>query len=153
MAGKQRTPQLIERDQRGGMIAVRVERAAYPIEAVYGAAYEMLDRAWVVLGGAGKAAVRVELRVRGARAAGDLDALAADFTSRLLDHALRVTLAKRHGRVREMIVQQALAGAGLSMDPPPPAPAPGAPTGDDPFDVAGAWEESRTRPPGRQKPQ
>ncbi len=164
-----RTPRIVEVDEAARAVTVRVERAVYPLEAVYGAAYELLERAWVYLAADGKRGVRVHLRVRGAGAANgaggaggagvadvsaaDLEALAGDFAARLLDHALRLQLARRHGKLREMIVERALYGAGAADVPDDaPGPASAAPAADDdPFGVAASWQASRAQPAGRRR--
>jgi His-Xaa-Ser system protein HxsD len=139
----ERAPRILTVDAAAGRVVVRVDAAVYPLDAVYGAAYEMLDRAWVFLG-AVKGGVAVELRRKAA--GGDLEALAGDFGDRLLDHALRVSLAREHGAMRELIVSRALAGAGGAPEPPDRASSAGP---GDPFDVSDEWAASRDRPPGR----
>jgi His-Xaa-Ser system protein HxsD len=127
----------------------------YPLDAIYGAAYELLDRAYVFLASAGRGAVVVELRAkRSVEAAVDLEELAGELGNRLLDHALRVSIARRHGRLREMIVAKALAGAGAGGDqaePPSPAVATPATTEitEDPFEVAAEWQAGRKPRPAR----
>lgn len=144
MARKQRS-KVVGVDVARGRVVVRADAAVYPLDAVYGAAYEMLDRAWVFLAPGGRGVTEVELRRKapGATAA-DLEALAGDLGERLLDHALRVSLAERHGAMREAIVARALSGARGA--PPPPA---ANPPEEDPYDVSGEWQASRETPPGR----
>src|SRR5574341_1201636 len=130
-----RPPPVVSVDVKGGRVAVRVDAAVYPLDAVYGAAYELLDRAWVYLAAAGKRGVVVELRRKapGATAA-ELEALAGELGEKLLDHALRVSLARQYGPLREMIVARALDGA-MGGPPPPPPAEPPSPAPGDPFDV------------------
>src|SRR5688572_10356025 len=137
-----RAPEIVSIDRKQGVARVRVDRSVYPIDAIYGAAYELLDRAYVFLAPAGRTAVIVELRAkRNAESVVDLDQLAGELGNRLLDHALRVSIAKRHGRLREMIVAKALAGAGVGADvgvgvgEPPSAPTDPVVTPEDPFGV------------------
>jgi His-Xaa-Ser system protein HxsD len=135
---------LVTIDAPAGRVVVRVDAAVYPLDAVYGATYEMIDRAWVFLASA-KAGVTIELRRKTPGATtSDLEALAGDLGERLLDHALRVSLARQYGPLRELIVTRALQGAAgppPSAAPPPPDPRPA----EDPYDVAAEWQTSRRR--------
>lgn len=146
MARNQAPTELLSVDRARGVAVVRVDRAVYPLDAVYGAVYELLDRAYVLLASAGKNGVTVELRAR-AGATADLEALAGELANKLIDHALRVSLARKHGALRDAIVARALAGAGGAAPAPEPATPPS--PGDDPFELAEDWQQSRETPPGR----
>jgi His-Xaa-Ser system protein HxsD len=146
MARKKSPAGLMSVDDGRGIATIRVDLAVYPLDAVYGAAYELMDRVYVLLASAEKKGVVVELR-RKAGVTAPLEALAGELANKLVDHALRVSLAERHGAMRDAIVARALAGAGASAPPAAPEVAPS--PGDDPFELAGDWADSRSTPPGR----
>lgn len=92
-----------------------VSLATYPMDAIYGASYVFIDRCYVYLDKQGKS---VEVVLRGKEPLGPeaLEALAGQFSNELLHQVLRARLAKRTGKVREMIVGRALFSAEGSDD-------------------------------------
>jgi His-Xaa-Ser system protein HxsD len=144
-------------DPTTGTASFRIDLSIYPLQAVYGACYEYLDRAYVLLGRAPgpKQALIATLRGKGPARLGRaaLGAIAGEFANKLLDHALRVEVAKKNARVREMVVARALLSAAPPMSDgddrhaePPVSP------GDaeaDPFAISPSWQADRTaRRPG-----
>ena len=94
-----------------GTATLRITETLYPLDAVYGAAYVLIDAAYVMLGRDGEDIV-VQLR---AKANGDdqehLRALAGTFSNALLSETLRQRVTTRHHDVLERIVAKALTGA------------------------------------------
>ncbi|MDY0000456.1 MAG: His-Xaa-Ser system protein HxsD [Polyangia bacterium] len=87
-----------------------ISLATYPMDAVYGASYVFIDRCYVYLDKKGKG---IEVVLRGKEPLDDeaLEALCGQFANELLHQVLRARLAKRSGKVREMIVGRALFSA------------------------------------------
>ena len=87
-----------------------ISLATYPMDAIYGASYVFIDRCYVYLD---KKAKDVEVVLRGKEPLDkeSLEALAGQFSNELLHQVLRARLAKRTGKVREMIVGRALFSA------------------------------------------
>jgi len=83
----------------------------YPMDAVYGASYVFLDRCYVYLDKPDGKQVEVVLRGKKKLGAKALEALAGEFANQLLHQVLRARLAKRTGKVREMIIGRALFSA------------------------------------------
>lgn len=120
----------------------------YPVDVIYGAAYALIDRAYVLLdkeAGSGRSA-RMLVHLRGKSPLDEigLQALSGEFGNELLSQALRRKIVKQNGQIIEDIVTTAIAGAaGASM-----------PTDfvveeeeddldflDDPLGIAVPWEE------------
>ena len=122
----------------------------YPLEAVYSASYVFAEHAWILLDQEVSGRVLVQLKPR-SRAKAHLDELAADFSSELLKQALRLKIAKRTARVREMLVGRALLAAEpLTLDPQQEE------RDDDyladPLGIAVPWEERFGEEPGDGNP-
>lgn len=85
--------------------------ATYPMDAIYGASYVFIDRCYVYLDKAADKRIEVVLRGKEPLDREALEALAGAFSNELLHQVLRIRLAKRTGKVREMIVGRALFSA------------------------------------------
>lgn len=118
---------------------VELHEELYPRDAVHGAAYVFLDRAYLFLERAGDRQIRVRIRAR----SGDSAALAGDFENEALYQAYRRRLAVEHKDLLEGITTRAIAGAAgppgldelLAMDIGPDT------AFDDPLGIAMSWEE------------
>ncbi len=82
--------------------------STYPMDAVYGASYVFLDRCYVYLDKTADRRIVIVLRGKEPLDRGELERLAGDFSSELLHQVLRTRIAKRTGKVREMIIGRAL---------------------------------------------
>jgi len=111
----------------------------YPRDAVQGAAYVFLERAYVFLERSGDQRLRVHLKAK----SGDTAALAGELENEALAQAYRRRIAQSHRALIESVASRALAGAAgppglddlLAMDI-------GAETAfDDPLGIAMSWEE------------
>lgn len=118
----------------------------YPLDVVYGAAYALIDRCYVLLDKESGKGGRYLVHLRGKSALDEigLQALSGEFGNELLSQALRRKIVKQNGAIIEEIVTTAIAGAaGASM-----------PTDfvveeeeddldflDDPLGIAVPWEE------------
>lgn len=101
-------------------VAMRVDAKAYPVEAIYGAAYLFLDRCWVLLDWPDEAHVRVTLAWRDAPAEGALGGAVEEFAEELVSCAWRAGLAKESRTLIEGATAKAHsgidAGAAPSLD-------------------------------------
>src|ERR1039458_2407191 len=75
-------------------VAMRVDAKAYPVDAIYGAAYIFLDRCWVLLDRPDGGHVRVTLAWKGDPAEGALHGAVEEFAEELVSCAWRAGLAK-----------------------------------------------------------
>jgi His-Xaa-Ser system protein HxsD len=122
-----------------GWASLELDEDLYPRDAIQGAAYVLLERAYIFLERAGDSRVRVFLRAK----AGDTRAVAGEFENEALAQAYRRRLAAENRAYIEMIAGRALAGAAgppglddlLAMDI-------GEETAfEDPLGIAMSWEE------------
>jgi His-Xaa-Ser system protein HxsD len=125
-----------------GWVAIELDEDLYPRDAVQGAAYVFLDRAYLFLeksGSAGAPRLTVRLRAK----AGDSAAMAGELENEALAQAYRRRIAAGSRALLESTAARALAGAAgppglddlLAMDI-------GAETAfDDPLGIAMSWEE------------
>lgn len=96
------------------------------LEPILGAAYLMMDRAYVLLGGDRKTTTRVTLK---AKPGASIQAVAEDFIEELKAQKLRWAVARANQPVREYVVEQALLMASGAV--PRPSEAQAAPAGED----------------------
>jgi His-Xaa-Ser system protein HxsD len=135
--------ELVEVDLSAGSALLSVDEAAYPLEALYGAAYVFIDRCYVLLDKPEPGRFRVTLAPK--RPAGDepaLRALVGEFANELLSCAWRHRITQENRAVIESVTMQALAGA---MGPPSLDDLANFDFTDEPFEdplgIAISWEE------------
>ncbi|MFH2008457.1 MAG: His-Xaa-Ser system protein HxsD [bacterium] len=85
--------------------------STYPMDAVFGASYVFLDRCYVYLDKTPDKRIAIVLRGKETLDREALEALAGEFSNELLHQVLRTRIAKRTGKVREMIIGRALFSA------------------------------------------
>lgn len=90
------------------------------VEAVFGAAYLMIDKAYVALAGSHVKTLRVTLRPKNSKAPKPR-ALAEEFLADLESQKVRWALAKNNQPVREFVAEQAVLIASGAVQPPAPA--------------------------------
>ncbi len=103
-------------DPDNNTAVLALDSGLYPVDVVYGAAYALIDRAWVLLdrtaSPSGKGH-RFQVHLRGKMPLGEvgLQALSGEFGNELLSQALRRKVVKQNSKIIEEIVTQAIAGA------------------------------------------
>ena len=95
-------------NQKENKIVVPVNPQLYSLEAIYGAAYVFLDRAYLFLDGNPKSQVMVTLKGKERLNKKQLKDLAGEFYNELLNCALRNQISKNNQKIREYIVARAL---------------------------------------------
>ena len=123
-----------------GWVSLELDEDLYPRDAVQGAAYVFLDRAYVFLERAGGARIRVRLKAKGSA---DGAVLAGEFENEALAQAYRRRIAADNRAFIEGVASRALSGAAgppglddlLAMDIGPDT------AFDDPLGIAMSWEE------------
>lgn len=88
-----------------------VDESIYELDVIMGAAYLFLDRCYVFLDRVGDRKVQVVLRTRQATSEEELLASIGNFSSELLNQALRKQVGESNGRLREFIMAKALFAA------------------------------------------
>lgn len=123
-------------------IVVSLNPRLYSLEAIYGASYVFIDRAYIFLDGDARKEIKVSIRGKNGLSEKGLRGLAGEFNNELLNYALREKINRANRRIRERIIEKALAvpQQGVSV--------PEADYGDylkDPLGIAIPWEEKHGR--------
>jgi His-Xaa-Ser system protein HxsD len=131
-----------------GAVAVEIDAALYPRDAIYAAAFTFIDRCWVHLDRVDGGRVKATLRPKpGVPAAGP--ALAEELENELIGQAWRQQIADENRAIVERVMTGAL-GPGLAPGAGEAAPGEAAPPLDDllagdafedPLGIALSWEE------------
>lgn len=96
----------------GQRVRFEIDETLYPLDAVYGAAYLFVDRAWVFLDRPADKTVGVKLAPKsGSPNPEALQALAGEFANELLNQALRTRLADSTATIREYVMARAFFSA------------------------------------------
>jgi His-Xaa-Ser system protein HxsD len=85
-----------------------VNLSIYPLEAVYGAAYVLLDKAYIFLEEGPKNQIVVSIKGKEEMKEKDLKGLVGEFHNELLNCALRNKISKDNQKIREYVVARAL---------------------------------------------
>jgi His-Xaa-Ser system protein HxsD len=92
-------------------IIISINPKLYSLEAVYGAAYAFLDKAYIYLEEGPKAKIQVILKGKEKLTKKGLQALKGEFLNELLNSSLRDKISKSNRKIREYIVARALVSA------------------------------------------
>lgn len=95
---------------KNGRKVLTIQTAIYPLEAIYGACYSLMDRAYFALEGDPRSKVRVSIRAKADPAPKGAD-LADQFLEELLHHAIRQKTVQSNQKIRDYIITQALVSA------------------------------------------
>jgi His-Xaa-Ser system protein HxsD len=118
-----------------------LDRGLYPLDVIYGAAYVLIDRAYVLLDKAQDGRTLVRVRTKEPTDAAGLEALAGEMANELLSQALRRKIAQQNRPLLEAIVTQAIAGASGALLPGAVDEDDSLDFLDDPLGIAVPWEE------------
>ncbi len=88
-------------------VAIEVATDLYQKEAIQGASHRFIDRCYVHLTQESEAVIIVLLSSR--EGASDLETLAKEFCTELLDQQVRKNVERDYGNIRDLIVKQAFA--------------------------------------------
>jgi len=115
-----------------GQLSLQVNATLYPLEAIYSAAYLLLDKAYVILQGDPKTEIIVEIRAKGKD---DLEALGNKFNDNLINYAVFKQQTEKNKEIRQTLIQRALLTNGYEEDDAIEEYL------DDPEEIAVPWEE------------
>jgi His-Xaa-Ser system protein HxsD len=90
---------------------VTVDESVYPLDAIYGATFTLLDRCWVLLDRAAAGRVRITLTPKTKTGEDELRAVVGELSNELLSCAWRGQLVRDNRAIIEAVTMQALAGA------------------------------------------
>ncbi len=94
---------------------VFVDSELYSLESVYDAAYNFLDKAYVLLDGDPETVIKVQLRGKEEMDKDELENLANEFFNELINTGIREKIFKDNKKIREYIVSAALIGASKDL--------------------------------------
>ena len=89
-------------------IKTTIDARVYPLEAIYGAAYVFLDRAYLRLDGNPKKEILVILKGKKELTEKQLGKLRDEFLNELLNYGLRYKISESNKKIREYVVGKAL---------------------------------------------
>lgn len=146
-------PQLESFDAHTNTAVLNLDAGMYPLDVVYGAAYALIDRAYVLLDKQADSSKgsRFLIQLRGKRQLDEagVAALSGEFANELLSQALRRKVVKQNGALIEEIVTQAIAGAaGASLPQDFVDDDDDLDFLDDPLGIAVPWEEKFSKKGG-----
>ncbi len=101
----------IKTQKQNGQLVISLNPKIYPLEAIYGACYVFVDRAYLFLDGDPKKEIKVFIEGKRKLDSKKLEELAGEFKNELLDYVLRTAIAKNTKKIRETIVEKALFSA------------------------------------------
>lgn len=101
---KKQTKTKINKDQ----INVIVNSELYPLEAIYGACYVFLDKAYLRLSGDPKKEINVSIKPKEKEGKKKLEEISGDFLNELLNYSLRCKISSNNRKIREYIIGKAL---------------------------------------------
>ena len=97
-------------NKKENKVIVPINTKVYPLEAIYGAVYVFIDKAYVFLDGNPEKEILVQLKGKKDLTIKDLKKLAGEFLNELLSSSLRHQISKSNSKIREYIVGAALIG-------------------------------------------
>ena len=90
-------------------VVISLNPRLYSLDVIYGASYVFIDRAYIFLDGDAKKEIKVYIKGKNGLSEKGLRELAGEFNNELLSYALRERLNKANRRIRERIIEKALA--------------------------------------------
>lgn len=137
---------MVKKTENNNTTKLVIDTKTYPLEAIYGASYVFIDRAYLFL--KSRPSKKIEVSFKGKKKISNkqLEKLSGEFLNELLNYTVRIKFAKYNRKIREYIVSQALFSAigGEQISKTPPAkesPEEKFEYEKDPLGIAVPWEE------------
>lgn len=96
-------------------ILVNINPDLYGLKAVYGAAYNFLDQAYIYLTGDPDEKIEIQLKGKEKLDSGKLEELAGEFLNELVNVKFRYFVSDKNQKIREYVVSTALRGASSEL--------------------------------------
>jgi His-Xaa-Ser system protein HxsD len=97
--------------KKNNNIIFELDTKVYPLEAIIGASYMFIDRAYIFLDSHRVNKIEVNFKAKAKMAGKQLEIIKDEFFNELLHNTARIMTAKRNKKVREFIVGRALFSA------------------------------------------
>jgi len=130
----------VKLDSKNRSVGVLLDEAVFPRAVGLAAAYQFIDRCYVLVEARPKHRLLVRLKGKDAVSGEALEALAGEFGNELLHQLLRHQVAERTDALRAAIVGRALASA-EALEAVEGSPEDPLEFQDDPLGIAVPWEE------------
>ncbi|MFY9401863.1 MAG: His-Xaa-Ser system protein HxsD [Candidatus Omnitrophota bacterium] len=124
-------------------VVISINPSLYPLGAIYGASYVFIDRAYIFLDGDEKKVINIHIKSKKKVSLSALRSLVGEFQNELLNYSFRDKINKSTRKIREAIIERALAVFGPQEDFSEQD------SGDylkDPLGIAIPWEEKHVKP-------
>jgi len=134
-------------NEKENKIVVSINPKLYPLEAIHGAAYVFLDRAYIYLDGDPKSEILISIKGKKKVTKKSLIEMGNEFLNELLNYSLRYSISKSNKKIREYILGACLFGASGKEAIPSEIPEEKEEKGKeedwekDPLNIAIPWEE------------
>lgn len=102
-------------NEKNQLVYVLVDPNFYSLDAIYDAAYNFLDRAYILFDGDPKEEIKVRLKGKKKLNKKELEKLADEFFNELINTGLRRKISKNNKNIREYMVSAALIGASQDL--------------------------------------
>ena len=131
-----------EINKKDGYVLVSVNPRIYSLEVVYSAAYTLLERAYVIIGGEPKEEILVEIRPK--KNDTDLETIGREFNNELINYAVYMMQSERSKAEKEMLMSRALQTNMQSLPKKEDiSEIIGNPPVNDPKNIAKSWSEDK----------
>jgi His-Xaa-Ser system protein HxsD len=136
----------LEINKKDNYVMVSVNPQFYNLEVVYSAAYSLMDRAYIIIGGNPQMETLVELRPKEKY---DLETLGREFNNELINYAVYIMQTMRNKKEKELIMKKALETNSFVCKPALENPEDliGKPPVEDPEGIAKPWTEQNRPDP------
>lgn len=101
----------IKISKKKNQLLISLNPKIYPLEAVYGACYVFIDRAYLFLDGNPEKEIKIFIKGKEELNSKELEKLAGEFKNEVLNYTLRLSIAQNTKKIRETIVERALFSA------------------------------------------
>lgn len=118
------------------ILSIEVDTKIYPLEAIFGAAYVFIDKAYIFLDSKKKHKIEIQLKSKTKTSSANLTKMLGEFENELLHYVHRMKLSKHNKQLREYIVERALYSA-INKEKPGLEQTQ---DDDDPLGISSPWE-------------
>lgn len=133
-----------EINKKDGYVLVSVNPKIYSLEVVYSAAYALLEKAYIIIGGDPNEEILVEIRPKENNM--DLEKIGREFNNELINYAVYIMQSERNKAEKEMLMRRALQTNMQSLPKREDiSEIIGNPPVEDPKNIAKPWGENNDR--------
>lgn len=136
----------IKADVVNNQVQVKIDPKVYTLETIYGAAYNLLEKAYFYFDKESQGKIIVQITGKGKSNKKELRSLAKEFLNELISVGLRNSIAKENKKIREYIISTALLGSSKMLQEKLQSESNNEEEWDeDPLGIATPWEEKHQK--------